>query len=72
MLDRTVPSDRGPRPTPAQIKEWYRELTILLNRLEQTGEVFTLVHTGTRVQIVGQTAMIYKSTPNVKGTWSWQ
>lgn len=73
MLDRTVPTDRGARPSPAQIKEWYRQVTILLNRLEGAGEEVDLIDDeqyGKR--ITGQTAQVYKTNRNVPGTWSWQ
>jgi hypothetical protein len=60
------------RPTPEEIKKWYRDLTILLNRLEGAGEEFSLFDASDNMSIVGLTGQAYKSNTRVPGTWSWQ
>jgi hypothetical protein len=67
MRDGTIPNDRGPRATPEQIKQWYREVSLLLNRLEGAGEVLTLHQDG----ITGGTGVVLKHGAPPKN-WSWQ
>lgn len=70
MLDRTIPTDRGPRPTPEQIKKWYQEVAVLLNRIEGSGERLRLAGGADGNEIQGQTARIQST--DEPGTWSWQ
>lgn len=67
MRDLTIPNDRGPRPTNEQIKQWYRELSLLLNRLEGAGEVLVLHQNG----ISGGTGVVRRHGAPPQN-WSWQ
>lgn len=57
-------------PSVAQIKQWYHEVSLLLNRLERCGEEFTLTDDGTSKEIRGLTSRVYKNSPDTRGTWS--
>lgn len=60
------------RATPEEIKQWYGEVAVLLNRLEMAGERLQASPDTDLTQIAGQTGIAYKTVRKFEGTWSWQ
>lgn len=56
------------RPTVQELKGWYQDLTVLLNRLEGAGERLDLYDSEHGKVIEGQTGKVSRNA-NAPGTW---